>query len=555
MPHPIAAHHRRALPRAVLAGLLLIGGAAALAVARNQPPPPPPVVLLDGVQVHDGDRDLDPSASLDLLLPLGGRGGQWSARLDRRAVAVAGGGQRLKVNLPALPLGTWHQLAVMHQGLFAPARQALKLDFRTVDPLQMYMAWTVGAASTRVNIGWSRSPVSDAPIRDALRGTGATVARVDDHLSARWPPGIQPTVSLPAGLRAEGGAYLEQGFTAVAPPASGPAAVRVDLSGKAAPAVASLRLQAYYVPTDAAREDLRAHAHQISLLSPAFYSLAGDGNLVGRPDAEVLRICAEASVEVQPLVDNAGFDRAAGQQLLAASSRWDHVSDQLVAEARVRGYRGYQLDFENLAPGDRTALAAFSSHLGRRLHAAGLQLSAAVVPQKYFVGNPGLDSTLVPVITGTYDFPALSRDADWLSLMAYEQHTTATGPGPVAGIDWVEQVSRASSQGVEVSHLFLGVPLYFRDWTLGAQSSAGSWAEAAALASGSEGGVAWDFRSASAYFRYRDRDGADHALWFEEKSSLAAKVALARRLGFAGISAWRLGLEDPAFWEAWPGRP
>jgi spore germination protein YaaH len=40
----------------------------------------------------------------------------------------------------------------------------------------------------------------------------------------------------------------------------------------------------------------------------------------------------------------------------------------------------------------------------------------------------------------------------------------------------------------------------------------------------------------------------------DNRASLAAKVAVAREMGFGGISTWRLGFEDPGFWELWPGR-
>jgi ABC-type proline/glycine betaine transport system permease subunit len=33
-----------------------------------------------------------------------------------------------------------------------------------------------------------------------------------------------------------------------------------------------------------------------------------------------------------------------------------------------------------------------------------------------------------------------------------------------------------------------------------------------------------------------------------------AKIAVAREMGFGGISTWRLGFEDPAFWDLWPSR-
>jgi spore germination protein YaaH len=81
----------------------------------------------------------------------------------------------------------------------------------------------------------------------------------------------------------------------------------------------------------------------------------------------------------------------------------------------------------------------------------------------------------------------------------------------------------------------------------------GPYSEALQTAIDNGAGVGWDFTSASAFVRYRQA-GAEHILWMDNRASLAAKIAVAREMGFAGISAWRLGFEDPGFWDLWPGR-
>jgi spore germination protein YaaH len=39
-------------------------------------------------------------------------------------------------------------------------------------------------------------------------------------------------------------------------------------------------------------------------------------------------------------------------------------------------------------------------------------------------------------------------------------------------------------------------------------------------------------------------DGKWHQLWFDDPASIALKVALAIKLGVAGVGAWSLGMES-----------
>ena len=42
--------------------------------------------------------------------------------------------------------------------------------------------------------------------------------------------------------------------------------------------------------------------------------------------------------------------------------------------------------------------------------------------------------------------------------------------------------------------------------------------------------------------------GALHHVWFENSSSISQKVNLINRYELAGISLWRLGMEDAGLW-------
>ena len=44
-------------------------------------------------------------------------------------------------------------------------------------------------------------------------------------------------------------------------------------------------------------------------------------------------------------------------------------------------------------------------------------------------------------------------------------------------------------------------------------------------------------------------------MWYEDSHALAAKLALVRQAGIAGVAVWRLGAEDAGFWTEVDRRP
>ncbi|MEA2683963.1 MAG: hypothetical protein QOK05_2291 [Chloroflexota bacterium] len=533
-----------ALLLALLGGALLSRGAV---VAVQSPA----AVTLDGETMSGGAQGVSPHPSLGLLLPPGSGPGDFRAALDGAPVKIeAAPGRTARLAVDELAQGSRHRLEVW-RGSIGPARVGtVALSFQVAEPLEVAVSWLAGAGQTTAQVSASRELADLGPVQDALARAGASVRRDDRGIEGRWPAGRTATFTLPAGLRATTGAYLPADFAVSLEAGHPPPFSRVDLSKPATGTTTGMRLRTYYLSSTASRTDLGRHARQIAVLSPSFYSIDGGGHLVKNVDEAALTIARGAGVEVEPLVTNQDFDAAATRKLFGVANAEEIVATALIAEARAHGYTGYQLDFEGLGFGDREDLTHFSQGLSSRLLKANLRYSTAVIPRK----SPAA-SSLEQLFghSGVYDFDALSRDATSMSVMAYDQHTAATDAGPVAGLDWVRQVVQASTSGIDHRKLYLGVPLYYRDWPLRGSPTAGGFPEAIATAAVHDGTVSWDFGTQSPYLRYSVPND-EHVVWLENRASLAAKVDVAHQMGFAGIAAWRLGLEDPAFWDLWPAR-
>jgi spore germination protein YaaH len=145
-----------------------------------------------------------------------------------------------------------------------------------------------------------------------------------------------------------------------------------------------------------------------------------------------------------------------------------------------------------------------------------------------------------------FDLRALSRQVDFISLMAYDMHYQADDPGPIASLPWVEACLVRTLKFVPRQKLLLGVPFYYRHWSA-QKVREGTYAQAVELAEQTRARIETHPFHREKTFSFRNGDGTNQ-VWFNSADDLADRIALARRYRLRGFSAWRLGQEDPALW-------
>jgi spore germination protein YaaH len=308
----------------------------------------------------------------------------------------------------------------------------------------------------------------------------------------------------------------------------------------------------YYSDDSLGMLSLQAHADAMTLIAPQCYGLDRVGALHGQLPSGVPEATRRAGLPLMPLVTNPGFDRATAHALLHNTRAQQRAIASLAQIAKRDQYVGWQLDFEGIDPADELAYTRFVSRVGARLHHDHRLLSVAVVPR---FSDVFPDSAAPGFHTGewgaAFDFRGLARAADFLVLMAYDQHTSLTSPGPVAGFDWVSAAIDYASSRVPASELLLGVPLYGREWI---ETSHGSTVRSLAykdLKDYLEDPASdryWDVLFRTTRLQLRDGDTLRTA-WFDDARSLGEKLKLVQAYHLRGYAAWRLGMEDPEFWQ------
>lgn len=318
----------------------------------------------------------------------------------------------------------------------------------------------------------------------------------------------------------------------------------------------------YIIPGPQALERFREDADEIGIIAPQSFSLDGYGLLRSSLPDDVREIAIEHGVPVMPLVINSGFSRWQAIRLLHNASARDRAIGALVDTARQLSLAGWQVDFENLPWTQRAAFSRFIAEAAGALHRHGLLLSVAVAARTSDQVNATFRS-----FSGVYDYRALARSADFLSVMAYPE-SDATHPGPLASTPWVRQVLDHVLTQAPPDKISLGIPTYQTDWMrrririsfrrriAGHIRRVFRYVYRLFHHDGPVQLAPWHWDPVlQAAYRIQTWGHDRRITWIENEESFRAKLALVAEYHLRGYSVWRLGLEDPNIWHELPPAP
>jgi spore germination protein YaaH len=260
-----------------------------------------------------------------------------------------------------------------------------------------------------------------------------------------------------------------------------------------------------------------------------------------------------------PLIVNPGFDADLLHGLLADEAARARTVATLVEECRQHGFAAIQFDVENLHLRGRDAFTRFYRETADALHAVVHRLADYPGPTAYH-------GWLFEQWRAGYDLQALGEIGDFVSIMSYSQHTRRTPPGPAAGIPWVREVIEYFLEHVPAQKLSMGIPLWSMHWYTSweedllperarSYSRSMSHPEALGLLERHGTQVLWSEDQLVPYAFFSNA-GVFEWVFLEDARSFGGKLDLVDEYGLRGFSAWVLGSEDPAIWQALdePGR-
>ncbi|MGE8203227.1 LysM peptidoglycan-binding domain-containing protein [Heyndrickxia sp. NPDC080065] len=295
-------------------------------------------------------------------------------------------------------------------------------------------------------------------------------------------------------------------------------------------------------------QHVREVAYDLTYVSPFGYRMKQDGTLEVIDDTPTIRAAQSAGVVPMMCITNfspteAGTDLA--HTILSNSGLVEKLLTTIINTMKNKGYRGLNIDFENVSPEDREHYNRFLERAVDRLHREGYFVSSSLAP-KTSSGQKGL-------LVEAHDYPVHGRLLDFVVLMTYEW---GYRKGPPQAISPINQIKRVLDYAITViprNKIFMGFQVYARDWLVpheeGQEAETFDMQEAIRRAIQHEADIKYDETTQSPYFRYEDNQGRTHEVWFEDARSAEAKFDLVKNYGLRGVSYWVLGYPFPQNWE------
>lgn len=302
---------------------------------------------------------------------------------------------------------------------------------------------------------------------------------------------------------------------------------------------------------------MNANSSQISAIVPFWYRLSpANGTEIqehhtsefnSEDKKDIINKAHQNNIQVLMLVHNLLYDgqvngKELARKMLATTETRKTFINQLEDLIKKHGYDGVNIDIENVYLDDRDKFSSLIKELYQRLDPQGYKVTVCV-PAK--TGDSRSNAW-----SGPFDYDAIGKYSHYVAIMTYDEHGYSTGPGPIASYGWVRDVVKYSVNKISPEKILLGIPGYGFDWKAGQRSPTYlSYSQAMSIGASQKANVMWDNEGKVPYFKYRDGNGQEHQVWFENASSLSHKLNIVDEFNLGGIAIWRLGLEDPEMWK------
>ncbi|MBS1663219.1 MAG: glycosyltransferase [Bacteroidetes bacterium] len=295
---------------------------------------------------------------------------------------------------------------------------------------------------------------------------------------------------------------------------------------------------AFYVDWDAQSFlSLQQYIDKMNLVIPEWIFIDPNADTIYTDiDQRAWGVMKKSGVKILPILSNNFKEQFRGDavhRIINDPVKKERLINDLVRILEQNNFIGVNVDFEELVEKSNEKLVAFQKDLYERLHAKHLLVTQDVIP-----------------FNEDYNFKQLAKYNDYIFLMAYDQFSDASGPGPIAHQKWIEGAVDDAVKNIPTQKLVLCLAAYGYDWRLGKEMSSRtvSYQQALYTAKDEEAKIDFDDDSYNLHYDYDDEDNVRHQVQFTDAATTFNALRFATEYGIAGTALWRLGDEDPRTW-------
>ncbi len=288
--------------------------------------------------------------------------------------------------------------------------------------------------------------------------------------------------------------------------------------------------------------DVLASASGVNVISPTWVTFADNaGNVSSIADSSCVQAAHEQGIEVWMLVSNivnSDTSDVDTTYILTHTSIRETVEKNILSVALANGVDGINVDLEGMSSEVGDSYIQFIREMSVLCRNNGLVLSVDVPP--------------LFAMTEFYDRAEMNEVADYVIVMAYDEHYSGSEAGSVASISYSEESVTNMLKEVSADKLILGIPFYTRLWAVGSDGSVSSTAygmEAINTLLASKGvSASVDESTGQNYAEYTE-NGMTYQVWLEDAGSVGERMQVMQNHSLAGIASWAAGYETEDIWQ------
>ncbi|WP_084156365.1 polysaccharide deacetylase family protein [Desulforegula conservatrix] len=307
----------------------------------------------------------------------------------------------------------------------------------------------------------------------------------------------------------------------------------------------------YAIWQESGIHSLKANADKLTHIIPEWLHLKNDGAAIDFSDwdpetvylnKEVVETARKNNISIMPLINNyadSNFDPKRAHALLSNPDNQQKFIASIKSWLKKNDFQGVNIDLENLYPNDYKLMHGFMAKLADALHEDHLEVS-------------------IDIEAGSSDayFKKMAASSDFIVLMAYDEHSAESEPGPITSFSWYSKLMSRIASIIPPDKLVVALGNYAYDWTEGKHLAESITFQQALITARdnspddkAEDIIDFDPEYLNPTFNYEDEKGLQHEVWMLDAVSAANQWKLAANYRVRGGALWVLGSEDPSIWK------